>query len=47
MPNNICHFEIGCRDRAKTSDWIVGPEPVPNDTEFGWFADPEGNTIGV
>src|SRR5438309_2194012 len=26
---------------------IVGPMPLPNNTEFGWFADPEGNTIGV
>ncbi len=26
---------------------IVGPVPLPNNTEFGWFADPEGNTIGV
>ena len=26
---------------------IVGPVPLPNNTAFGWFADPEGNTIGV
>jgi len=26
---------------------LVGPIPLPNDTEFGWFSDPEGNTIGV
>ena len=26
---------------------IVGPVPLPNNTTFGWFADPEGNTIGV
>jgi predicted enzyme related to lactoylglutathione lyase len=26
---------------------IVGPVPLPNNTEFGWIADPEGNTIGV
>ena len=106
--NHICHFEIGCRDRAKATafyskmfDWrmedhgpstgvrtdadvgghinslghephtytifyvmvddvtkalekavslggrkLVGPVPLPN-AEFGWFADPEGNTIGV
>jgi uncharacterized protein len=22
MPNTICHFEIGCRDRAKTKDFF-------------------------
>lgn len=109
MTNHICHFEIGCRDRAKTADFyskmfewkmqddpnatyvrtgsdvgghinslghepqnytifyimvddvatalaraeslggkkLVGPVPLPNGTSFGWFADPEGNTIGV
>jgi uncharacterized protein len=109
MANHICHFEIGCRDRAKAAefyssmfDWtlqpdphatairtggdvgghinslghephtytifyvmvddvttalsraerlggkkLVGPVPLPNGTSFGWFADPEGNTIGV
>ena len=109
MRNQICHFEIGCRDREKTAgfyskmfEWtlqvdphatalrtggdigghitalghepynytifyvmvddvtaalekavslggkkLVGPVPLPNDTSFGWFADPEGNTIGV
>lgn len=26
---------------------LVGPVQLPHDTEFGWFADPEGNTIGV
>jgi predicted enzyme related to lactoylglutathione lyase len=26
---------------------IVGPLKVPNGMSFGWFADPEGNTIGV
>jgi predicted enzyme related to lactoylglutathione lyase len=26
---------------------LVGPVPLPNNTLFGWFADPEGNTIGV
>jgi|SRR5437899_1815552 len=26
---------------------LVGPVPLPNNTEFGWFADPEGNIIGV
>ena len=107
--NHICHFEIGCRDRAKTAafysklfDWkmeespngthirtgadigghinslghephtytifyvmvddvasalakavslggrkLVGPVPLPDKTEFAWFADPEGNTVGV
>ena len=109
MPNQICHFEIGCRDRAKSGEFyskmfewtiqadphgtavrtggdigghinslghephnytifyvmvddvaaalataatlggkkLVGPVPLPNNTEFGWFADPEGNMIGV
>jgi len=109
MPNPICHFEIGCRDRAKTSefysqmfDWtiredphgtviktggdvgghinslghephnytlfyvmvddvaaalqkaeslggrkIVGPVPLPGAGTFAWFADPEGNTVGI
>ena len=109
MTNQICHFEIGCRDRAKAADFyskmfawtvqtdehgtalrtgadvgghlnalghephnytifyvmvddvdqaltkavslgakkLVGPVPLPNNTFFGWFADPEGNTIGV
>ena len=109
MPNHICHFEIGCRDRAKAADFyskmfdwtlqpdpnatyirtggdvgghlttlghepqnytifyvmvddvaaalsraeslggrtLVGPLPLPNGTFFGWFADPEGNSIGV
>ena len=109
MTNNICHFEIGCRDREKSADFysklfdwkmeanpvgtmirtggdigghlnqlghephnytifyvmvddvaaalekavslggrkLVGPVPLPNNTLFGWFADPEGNTIGV
>lgn len=107
--NHICHFEIGCRDRATTAtfyskmfDWkmedygassgvrtgadisghinslghephtytifyvmvddvgaaltkaatlggkkLVGPVPLPDGTSFGWFADPEGNMIGV
>lgn len=106
--NPICHFEIGCRDRAKTKeffgklfDWkmedadpathirtgdavgghitalghephnytifyvkvddvktylekagslggktLVGPLAIPAGT-FAWFADPEGNTIGL
>jgi predicted enzyme related to lactoylglutathione lyase len=26
---------------------LVGPVPLPNSTEFGWFADPEGNVVGV
>jgi predicted enzyme related to lactoylglutathione lyase len=26
---------------------LVGPLPLPHGTSFGWFADPEGNTIGV
>jgi len=26
---------------------LVGPVPLPNNTVFGWFSDPEGNTIGV
>ena len=109
MANHICHFEIGCRDRAKAAtfyskmfDWtvqadpnatmirtggdvgghlnslghephnctifyvmvddvahslakaeslggktLIGPRPLPNGTSFGWFADPEGNMIGV
>ncbi len=108
MPNTICHFEIGCRDRAKTKeffgklfDWkmddmgpatmigtgdavgghitalghephnyttfyvkvddvkayldkvtalggrtVVPPVAIPSGT-FAWFADPEGNTIGL
>lgn len=108
MANPIVHFEIGCRDRAKTSefyrslfDWSVsdgpagtidagsgirghitalGHEPhhytifyvevddvaaalkkaeslggktlvppitLPQAGTFAWFADPEGNTIGL
>jgi predicted enzyme related to lactoylglutathione lyase len=109
MKNQICHFEVGCRDRDKTAafyakmfEWkvddtphaaylrtggdvgghvaslghephnytifyvgvddvatalvravslggkkLVGPVPLPNGGSFGWFADPEGNTIGV
>jgi uncharacterized protein len=109
MPNQICHFEIGCRDRAKAADFyskmfewkieeqgpgtmlrtggdvgghlmslghephtytifyimvddvesalkkveslggkrLIGPQGLPSNTYFGWFADPEGNTIGV
>ncbi|HLB91234.1 MAG TPA: VOC family protein [Terriglobales bacterium] len=108
MPNPICHFEIGCRDAAKTRkffgalfDWkmndagpavfietgesigghisalghephnytifyvkvadvkvyldkaislggkmLVPPVAIPTGT-FAWFADPEGNTIGL
>jgi predicted enzyme related to lactoylglutathione lyase len=108
MPNPICHFEIGCCDRSKTSqfygqlfDWkmedagpatmigtgdgvaghisalghephnytifyvkvddvkaylekaaalggktLVPPIAIPTGT-FAWFADPEGNTIGL
>jgi len=108
MPNPICHFEIGCRDLAKTKeffnelfDWkmddagpatfigtgdnvgghitalghephnytifyvkvddvkaylerasslggkmLVPPVAIPTGT-FAWFADPEGNTIGL
>jgi hypothetical protein len=108
MPNPICHFEIGCRDRANTRrffaelfDWkmedtgpatyvqtgddvgghitalghephnytifyirvgdvkalsgegqcawrqnVGGPLTIPTGT-FAWFADPEGNTIGL
>lgn len=26
---------------------LIGPQALPNNTYFGWFADPEGNTIGV
>ena len=26
---------------------LVGPVPLPDGTSFGWFADPEGNMIGV
>ena len=109
MSNQICHFEIGCRDSVRTKefysqlfDWrfekaasgevirtggdigghinslghephnytifyvmvddvaaalakaqslggkkIVGPMPVPGGSLFAWFADPEGNTIGL
>lgn len=108
MPNPICHFEIGCRDLAKTKeffnelfDWkmddagpatfigtgddvgghitalghephhytifyvkvddvkaylerasslggktLVPPVAIPTGT-FAWFADPEGNMIGL
>jgi predicted enzyme related to lactoylglutathione lyase len=108
VPNTICHFEIGCRDRVKTKeyfsqlfDWkvedagpaifiqtgdgvgghisalghephnytifyvkvddvktyldkatalggkmLVPPVAIPTGT-FAWFADPEGNTIGL
>ena len=108
MPNSICHFEIGCRDDAKTKeffsqlfDWkmeqvgpatmirtggdvgghitalghepynytifyvkvddvkaylekatslggkmVVPPVAIPGGI-FAWFADPEGNTIGL
>ncbi len=108
MPNPICHFEIGCRDRARTQeffsqlfDWkvqdagpatmidagsdvgghitalghephhytifyvkvddvkgylekaeklggktLVPPVDIPTG-RFAWFADPEGNTIGL
>jgi len=108
MPNPICHFEIGCRDRSKTSHFygqlfdlkmedagpatmigtgdgvaghisalghephnytifyvkvddvkaylekaaalggktLVPPIAIPTGT-FAWFADPEGNTIGL
>ncbi len=108
MPNPICHFEIGCRDQAKTKeffsqlfDWkmeevgpanmirtgadvgghitalghephnytifyvkvddvktylekatslggkmVVPPVTIPGGI-FAWFADPEGNTIGL
>ena len=45
MANHICHFEIGCRDRDKTAGFYS--KGLPNNTFFGWFADPEGNTIGV
>jgi predicted enzyme related to lactoylglutathione lyase len=109
VPNQICHFEIGCRDREKAADFyskmfdwtlnadpvatrvktggdigghinalghephnytlfyvmvddvaaalakaehlggkkLVGPVPLPGGSLFGWFADPEGNMIGV
>ena len=108
MPNPVVHFEIGCRDRAKTGefysklfDWsiqsqgpasmidtggavtghitslghephhythfyvevedvaaalakaeslggrtVVPPVRIPTGT-FAWFADPEGNTVGL
>jgi predicted enzyme related to lactoylglutathione lyase len=81
IPNSICHFEIGCRDEAKTKeffsqlfDWkmeqvgpatmirtggdvgghitalggkmVVPPVAIPGGI-FVWFADPEGNTIGL
>jgi len=81
IPNSICHFEIGCRDEAKTKeffsqlfDWkmeqvgpatmirtggdvgghitglggkmVVPPVAIPGGI-FAWFADPEGNTIGL
>lgn len=26
---------------------LVGPAPVPGGGTFAWFADPEGNTIGI
>ena len=111
MGQPVVHFEIGCRDGAKTQDFyaklfdwrmeaygpakmistgsttgiqghinslghephnytifyvmvddvaaalakaqslggkkIVGPMPVPGGSLFAWFADPEGNTIGL
>jgi len=109
MANQICHFEIGCRDSEKTAEFyskmfewtmksdargthirtggdigghinslghephnytafyvmvddvaealakavnlggktLVGPVPLPDGAAFGWFADPEGNMIGV
>jgi len=109
MPNPVVHFEIGCRDRAKTAgfysalfDWsieeqgpahnistggaiaghitalghepqhytmfyvevddvaaslrkaeslgaktVVPPVTLPGAGMFAWFADPDGNTIGL
>jgi len=111
MPNPVVHFEIGCRDREKTTafyqqlfDWqmtsgamstdiktdagspvtghivslghephnytnfyvevpslvdalakagelggktLIPPVPLPNGSHFAWFADPDGNTIGL
>jgi|ERR1051325_8911788 predicted enzyme related to lactoylglutathione lyase len=114
MPNPVVHFEIGCRDSAKTTDFysqmfdwkmqpygpasmidtgvtgvgpsinghinslghephnyvtiyiqvddlaaylkkaeslggktLVPPTPVPSMGSFAWFADPEGNAIGL
>jgi hypothetical protein len=26
---------------------LVGPVSLPDGSAFGWFADPEGNTVGV
>lgn len=43
MGRPVVHFEIGCRDRGKT---LVGPIDIP-DGSFAWFADPDGNTIGL
>ena len=37
MPNQICHFEIGCRDRTKAADFYS--------QMFDWnFSDPVGPT---
>jgi len=111
MPNPVVHFEIGCRDREKTTafyqqlfDWqmnpnematdiktdpenpvtghivslghepfnytnfyvevrnlteylakaeslggktLIPPVPLPNGSQFAWFSDPDGNTIGL
>jgi uncharacterized protein len=30
--------------RGKT---LIPPIPLPNGSQFAWFADPEGNTIGL
>jgi predicted enzyme related to lactoylglutathione lyase len=46
VPNQICQFEIDCRDRAKAAEFCSKMFEW-NNTAFGWFADPEGNMIGV
>jgi predicted enzyme related to lactoylglutathione lyase len=26
---------------------LIGPVPLPDNTQFAWFTDPEGNMIGL
>jgi predicted enzyme related to lactoylglutathione lyase len=53
MSKPVVHFEIGCTDTAKAGEFYGslfgwgGAQMGPAFMIQTWFADPEGNTIGL
>lgn len=53
MPNQICHFEIGCRDREKTADfyskmfdWTLRTDPTTTVIKTGSDVGGHINALG-